>query len=104
MVGARATRTTHPQALAGFRRVLSALLGRPFGVANPFVWLTKAEVVRRIAANGFADLIRHTRSCTRVRDMTVMYPHCGRCSQCLDRRFAILAAGLVACPLRSGPP
>ena len=23
-----------------------------------------------------------------------MHPHCGRCSQCIDRRFAILAAGL----------
>jgi hypothetical protein len=91
---ARATRTTHPQALAGFRGVLAALLGRPFEVANPFVWLTKADVVNRIAAHGFGDLIRHTRSCTRVHDMTIGHPHCGHCSQCVDRRFAILAAGL----------
>jgi hypothetical protein len=59
------------------------------------MWLTKAEVVARIAANGFADLIRHTRSCTRVHEMTIINPHCGHCSQCLDRRFAILAAGLA---------
>jgi len=25
-----------------------------------------------------------------------MTPHCGRCSQCIDRRFAVLAAGLAA--------
>ena len=26
--------------------------------------------------------------------MTNLNPHCGQCSQCVDRRFAILAAGL----------
>src|SRR4051812_4408091 len=93
VIGARATRTTHPQALAGFRRVLSELLKHPVDVVNPFVWLTKAEVVERIAAHGFSDLIRDTRSCTRVHDMTRLHPHCGQCSQCLDRRFAILEAG-----------
>jgi hypothetical protein len=25
--------------------------------------------------------------------MTVLHPHCGRCSQCIDRRFAVIAAG-----------
>ena len=25
--------------------------------------------------------------------MTKLHPHCGQCSQCIDRRFAILAAG-----------
>ncbi len=24
--------------------------------------------------------------------MTVLHPHCGRCSQCIDRRFAVIAA------------
>jgi 7-cyano-7-deazaguanine synthase in queuosine biosynthesis len=93
VVGARATRTTHPQVLAGFRRLLLELLGRPFDVENPFAWLTKAEVVERISANGCGDLIRDTRSCIRVRDMTKLRPHCGQCSQCIDRRFAVLAAG-----------
>jgi hypothetical protein len=93
VVGARATRTTHPQALAGLSRVLDAVLGQPFALDNPFIWLTKTEVIERIAANRCGDLIRHTRSCTRVHDMTKLHPHCGQCSQCLDRRFAILAAG-----------
>ena len=35
VVGARATRTTHPQALAGFRRILSAALDQPFDSATP---------------------------------------------------------------------
>jgi hypothetical protein len=93
VVGARATRTTHPQALAGFRRVLAAVLRQPFALDNPFAWMTKAAVVGRISANGCGDLIRHTWSCTRVRDMMTLHSHCGQCSQCLDRRFAILATG-----------
>jgi 7-cyano-7-deazaguanine synthase in queuosine biosynthesis len=93
VIGARATRTTHPQVMAGFRRILSNLLGRPFDVRNPYIWNTKAEVVASIARNGYGDLIRHTRSCTRIREMTKMHSHCGRCSQCIDRRFAVLASG-----------
>jgi Queuosine biosynthesis protein QueC len=92
VVGARATRTTHPQVLTGFRRVLAGILDRPLRIENPFLWLTKAEVVERIAANRCSDLIRDTRSCTRVHDMTVLHPHCGRCSQCIDRRFAVIGA------------
>jgi hypothetical protein len=93
VVGARATRTTHPQALAGFRRVLSTVLGQPFDVGNPYAWMTKSEVIGRIAQNDCSDLIQHTRSCTRVHAMTRLHPHCGQCSQCIDRRFAIIAAG-----------
>lgn len=93
VVGARATRTTHPKVLAGFRKVLSEVCQRPIDVVNPFIWMTKAEVVSRIYANGLGNPIRDSRSCTRVHDMTTLHPHCGRCSQCIDRRFAILAAG-----------
>ena len=92
VVGARATRTTHPQTLAGFQSLFSAVLGSDFGVDNPFAWTTKTEVIERIAENGCSGLIRDTRSCTRVRDMTTLHPHCGQCSQCIDRRFAVLAA------------
>jgi hypothetical protein len=92
VVGARATRTTHPQSLAGFRRVLSNVLGRPFEVENPFIWRTKSEIISEIALNGCGEMIRHTRSCTRVHEMTILHPHCGRCSQCIDRRFGVIAA------------
>jgi 7-cyano-7-deazaguanine synthase in queuosine biosynthesis len=85
VVGARATRTTHPQALAGFRRIFNGVFNRDFDVTNPFMWLTKPEVIGRIVSNGCSDLIKHSRSCTRVRDMTTLHPHCGECSQCIDR-------------------
>jgi 7-cyano-7-deazaguanine synthase in queuosine biosynthesis len=94
VVGARATRVTHPQVLAGFRRLLSEIVRESFNVANPYRWLTKAEVVGRISESDFTSLIRDTRSCAHVRAMTRRHPHCGLCSQCIDRRFAVLAAGL----------
>ena len=93
VVGARATRTTHPQVLTGFRRVLSSVLGQSFDVINPYAWITKSEVIERIVQSSCVDLIKDTRSCTRIHEMTKLHPHCGQCSQCLDRRFAILAAG-----------
>jgi hypothetical protein len=84
VVGARAMRITHPQALTGFRRVRSEVFGHPFQVENPFCWLTKTEVVERIVADGCGYLIRHTRSCTRIHEVTRQQSHCGQCSQCLD--------------------
>lgn len=93
VVGGRATRTTHPQVLNGFAEVFSAVFGKPFAVENPFVWKTKAEVARAIRDAGCGDLIKHSVSCAHVLEMTTLQTHCGKCSQCIDRRFATLAAG-----------
>jgi hypothetical protein len=95
VLGARATRTTHPLALEHFRRFLSGAIGHPIDVENPFIWRTKADVVRSIAETDYGPLIKDTVSCTRSYDITRMHTHCGCCSQCLDRRFAVLAAGVA---------
>jgi 7-cyano-7-deazaguanine synthase in queuosine biosynthesis len=102
VVGARASRTTHPRALAGFARLLGRLTGKPFSFDNPFLWLTKAEVVRVLADARCADLIAHTRSCAFPRAASNERPHCGECSQCIDRRFAVLAARQEAFDPESG--
>ena len=91
VLGARATRSTHPRVLRGFEKLFSRLLDAPFAVENPFFWRTKTDVVHSIVQHGFADLIGLTRSCANVRGQTIMHPHCGYCSQCIDRRFATLA-------------
>lgn len=93
VLGSRATRTTHPQTLAGFGRLFSALFERPFAVDNPFLWHTKADIVRLITDAGCGPLIGRTSSCAETAARSAEYPHCGICSQCIDRRFAILAAG-----------
>jgi hypothetical protein len=92
VVGARATRSTHPLVLDHFPKFFSAAVGKPIAVDNPFIWKTKGDVVRSIVDHGCGGLIKHTVSCTRVYDITKLHTHCGCCSQCLDRRFAILAA------------
>ncbi|MEQ8652424.1 MAG: helix-turn-helix domain-containing protein [Kiloniellales bacterium] len=94
VMGARATRSTHPQVLAGLSALLTALFEEDFHVDNPFVWKTKTEILAVIQHLGAKDLIPRTRSCGEVRQSTTMHPHCGLCSQCIDRRFGALAAGL----------
>lgn len=93
VVGGRATRTTHPQVLNGFSDLFTALFGKPFAVENPFLWLTKSQVVQSIRDAGCGDLIKHTVSCTHVWEMKTLETHCGVCSQCIDRRVATLSAG-----------
>jgi hypothetical protein len=91
-VGARATRTTHPQVLSGFSQLFSLLANTQFEVENPFLWLTKTEVIDLTGEAGCADLIQHSISCMHTREQTLNQPHCGRCSQCVSRRFAALAS------------
>lgn len=96
VLGGRTTRTTHPQVLNGFAKLLKAVSEDDFTVENPFLWKTKADVLKVIRATGCEELIRHSVSCSRILDITKLHTHCGKCSQCIDRRFAVLAAGLDA--------
>ncbi len=95
VLGARATRTTHPRAIRGFEELFSTVLDTPISVETPFQWMTKKEVIQLISEHGFADLIGQTNSCANPRSWTRDMSHCGVCSQCIDRRFSILAAGLA---------
>lgn len=94
IVGGRATRTTHPRVLRGLEDLFSTLLERPIQIENPLQWMTKREVTMLVQQAGMADLLASTNSCTRPRTWTATHKHCGACSQCIDRRFGILAAGL----------
>ena len=92
---ARASRTTHPRTLRMFEELFGLVLERPMIVDNPFVLKTRTEIVRELEARGGADLIRHTSSCAQSGFFQSKSQwHCGTCSQCIDRRVAILAAGL----------
>lgn len=94
VLGTRATRTTHPQTIARFSKFLSLVFTPGIRIDNPYFWRTKREVVETVARLGMSDQIGQTRSCADVHNQTKQHVHCGRCSQCIDRRFAILAAGL----------
>lgn len=92
VLGARATRTTHPLALSLIGTFPSQVLGREFEVDNPFIWRPKSDIVRTIVDAGFGPLIDESVSCSHVHEMSRDHTHCGRCSQCIDRRFAVLSA------------
>jgi len=92
----RASRTTHPVALHLLASLCAAVTERDFTVDNPYLFKTKAEVVATLATHEAAYLIADTCSCSHSMFQSKTQRHCGRCSQCIDRRFAITAAGLLA--------
>jgi 7-cyano-7-deazaguanine synthase in queuosine biosynthesis len=95
VIGTRASRTTHPQLLYAYGTLFSLLLGESVSFVNPFLWKTKTDVVRLIVQNGAGDLIRLTTSCASVRAYSMTRQQCGVCSQCVERRIAMVAADAV---------
>ncbi|NUQ52551.1 MAG: 7-cyano-7-deazaguanine synthase [Phycisphaerales bacterium] len=93
VVGSRATRTTHPRVLACMRRFFSLITGTSFRVDNGFLWKTKGDVVGDIVKLGHGAMLDSSTSCTHTRKYRTDKPHCGECSQCIDRRFAFLSSG-----------
>lgn len=93
VVGSRATRTTHPRVLACMQTFFSLITGTSFSVENAFLWKTKSEVVSDIIKLGHGAMIDYSTSCTHTRKYRTDQPHCGECSQCIDRRFAVLSSG-----------
>ncbi|ABV94958.1 hypothetical protein Dshi_3225 [Dinoroseobacter shibae DFL 12 = DSM 16493] len=85
VLGTRATRTTHPQTLSRFTALLGQVFQGAMRVDNPYFWRTKKEVVETIARLNMAEQIAVSRSCADVHNQTRQHPHCGRCSQCIDR-------------------
>ncbi len=94
VLGGRASRTTHPQVLHGFGQLFARLFDTSFRVENPFLWKTKTDVVAGIRAAGYGPLIARTSSCVHTQQQSKQHAHCGRCSQCIDRRLATVAARL----------
>lgn len=96
LVGALASRGTHP----AFLRLVNRLLARVFPagvvVENPLADRTRAEAFGVLGRAGVPDLLVGTRSCGNHRGRTDAVPHCGGCSQCVDRRVAAIAAGMEA--------
>jgi hypothetical protein len=93
VVGARASRTTNPWPLSLLQRLGAHVAGRSFAVDNPFVYKTKGEVVEVLLQHDAGSLIAKSCSCAHTMMQRKAAWHCGVCSQCVDRRFGILAAG-----------
>jgi 7-cyano-7-deazaguanine synthase in queuosine biosynthesis len=97
VVGSKSTRTTHPIVLGRMAKLFSLLDDTPFSVSNGFLWKTKTDVVELIKGANHADLIPWSTSCMHTWQFRNEHPHCGNCSQCVDRRFAVLAGAGEEC-------
>jgi len=93
----RASRTTHPLALHLLSSLCAAIVENDFAVDNPFLFKTKTEVVASLETHKAVQLIGDTCSCSHSMFQTKTQRHCGRCSQCIDRRVATLASKLQSC-------
>jgi len=94
LVGSRASRSTHPRFLDLYNRFAATALGKPIKVVNSLWSRTRTEALAALTEAGCGDLMSLTNSCARHRGRLKAQPHCGTCSQCLDRRFAVIGAGL----------
>lgn len=92
VLGARASRTTHPRTLFDFEEFLSLVMKSSLIVDNPFIWNTKTDIVGKVAKSRDPSLIGLSRSCAHTMFTTKSRWHCGQCSQCIDRRIAVIAA------------
>jgi hypothetical protein len=94
LIGSRISRSTHWKFLSHFNELATLALRTAPKVVNPFWSRTRSEELEILKQAGMPDLVEQTNSCAHRRNLTSMRPHCGVCSQCVDRRFATLAAGL----------
>lgn len=91
VINARASRTTHPKTL-GLLKTFYRLFDDSFEIVAPYYNKTKAEIMEIFSLYHEESIISSSVSCSSTRDK--QGAHCGCCSQCIDRRFAIYAAGL----------
>ena len=95
LVGALNSRGTHPAFLRLVNRLLTLVFPDGVAIENTLADRTRSEALQILKEHGCADLIAETQSCANSRTSKEQ-PHCGVCSQCVDRRFATIHAGLEA--------
>jgi len=93
----RTTRSTHPKVIYNYSQLFSLMNENEFNVENPFFWKSKADIIQLLKQNGGFDFLNSTVSCSRTFDKGIKHSntHCGRCSQCIDRRFGFAGARML---------
>lgn len=93
-IGLDHSRAVHPLSFVRMQRLISAWIGQPFVIENPFLFKTKAEVIERIASSNLKKLIFETSTCDSVQRQSGERRQCGQCTSCLLRRQALKTIGL----------
>ncbi|MBN1316517.1 MAG: 7-cyano-7-deazaguanine synthase [Anaerolineales bacterium] len=87
-ISAFSTYTAHPEFVFEMSKILSTLLNYTINVENPFLYRTKAEVVKSTVM-GHRSIVDKTVSCWRTSRISGIQHHCGICIPCLIRRIAL---------------
>lgn len=92
-VGPFSTHTADPQFVDKVKDAFRLLLSNPkFEIQNPFLYLTKAEVIE-IIPKAFRGNLKYTASCWMISRIPE-HKHCGYCVPCISRRIALEYHGI----------
>jgi 7-cyano-7-deazaguanine synthase in queuosine biosynthesis len=94
VIGALASRSTHPRFVEKFQRLFDFAFPGSVKVTNPLLYSTRAGALTILKNNHCESLLQESVSCSSMRGRPKVSQHCGTCSQCVDRRFGSLAAGM----------
>jgi hypothetical protein len=93
VINARASRTTHPKTIGLLREFYNNFV-KGYEFITPYIYKTKADIMDIFIQFKEENLIASAVSCSTSLNDDMSSRHCGVCSQCIDRRFAIYATGL----------
>jgi len=93
-VGSQNSRATHPVFLRRMAAFVRAAFSKPFVIANPFTFSTKAQMLLATSIREFAPLLQRSFSCDRFPNYNRIQSQCGCCPSCLIRRLSFHAAQL----------
>lgn len=91
LMNGRASRTTHPKTIGLLEKLFTEISEKKFKINHPFLFKTKTDVVEILKKNDGLKLLDSSVSCSRTFQKPQGTTHCGRCTQCVDRRFAVYA-------------
>jgi hypothetical protein len=93
VINARASRTTHPKTIGLLMKFYNNFV-KDYKFITPYIYKTKTDIIDIFIQFKEENLIPSSVSCSTSFNNDMSSHHCGVCSQCIDRRFAIYAAGL----------
>jgi 7-cyano-7-deazaguanine synthase in queuosine biosynthesis len=90
--GAMTSRAVHPLTLRLMSELVELLLGRPFAIVNPYLSVTKAEMVSALPSAA-REACAASESCDNAASgRGLLEKRCGYCTSCLLRRVSFEAA------------
>jgi 7-cyano-7-deazaguanine synthase in queuosine biosynthesis len=93
VINSRASRTTHPKTLYLLENFFK-LINPNFEIITPYKKFIKSDIIEVFRKYNAKKFISGSISCSSTRNKPKDTPHCGVCSQCIDRRLAMFAIGL----------